>query len=273
VQVEPDYPAGFQVTLSGEGQGILPDDERNWVLKSAREIAGPAVNRSAWHIDSQIPVARGLGSSAAARAAGLAAGYLLRDGALPPRHEIYELAVRSENHPDNAAATVFGGFRVGGRDGSDKWHSWPALLGLDELRLLLVIPTVPVPTHQARSTLPTSYSRSASVRNLQNLATLLSGLARGDWSAVRQGCRDHLHEPYRLPLVPGLAEALTVLRDDPRTGGAYLSGAGPILAAFLPDLDQGKAVADDAVAILKDHGTDAGVRLVGIDAQGLRQES
>ena len=98
VQVEPDYPAGFQVTLSGEGQGILPDDERNWVLKSAREIAGPAVNRAAWHIDSQIPVARGLGSSAAARAAGLAAGYLLRDGTLPPRHEMYELAVRSENH-------------------------------------------------------------------------------------------------------------------------------------------------------------------------------
>ncbi|MEE8141685.1 MAG: homoserine kinase [Planctomycetota bacterium] len=269
VKVRADYPAGFSVTLEGEGHGILPEDGRNWVLKSAREIARDAVDRAAWHINSEIPVASGLGSSAAARVAGLAAGYWLRDGRLPPRHKIFEGAVQTEHHPDNAAAAVFGGFRIGGRDRNGDWNTWPGVVHERHLRLLLVIPKIPVPTHLARSILPTTYSRSASVRNLQSLGTLLSGLARGDWDAVRQGCRDHLHEPFRLPLVKGLKEALQFLRDHPHTGGAYLSGAGPALAAFLPEADQDRAVADEALEILKKHGTPAHTRVASVVESGL----
>ncbi|MFQ5653149.1 MAG: hypothetical protein ACE5GW_00280 [Planctomycetota bacterium] len=84
VTVDAAPPGGFAVSITGEGSGILPEDGRNWVLKSAREIAGDATDRAAWEMHSEIPVARGLGSSASARAAGLAAGYMLRDGALPP---------------------------------------------------------------------------------------------------------------------------------------------------------------------------------------------
>ena len=94
VKVRADYPAGFSVILGGEGQGILPEDGRNWVLKSAREIARDAVDRAAWHIRSEIPVASGLGSSAAARVAGLAAGYWLRDAGIKHRPRSDSIARR-----------------------------------------------------------------------------------------------------------------------------------------------------------------------------------
>ena len=273
LKVEQDHPGGFNVLIEGEGAGILPDDGRNRVLKSAREVAGSVVDRAAWLIRSRIPMARGLGSSAAARAAGLAAGYFLRDGALPPRHKLFDGVVQTENHPDNAAATVFGGFRVAGRNLNGGWETWPGVLSSTTLGILLVVPSIPIPTHQARSILPTTYSRSACVKNLQQLSIVLSGLARGDWEAVRKGCRDQLHEPYRLPLVPGLGEALRALREHPDTGGAYLSGAGPILAAFLPDPANGPEVGDEAVEVLNRHGTSAHAQVGHLQDTGLFLET
>ncbi len=269
--VEVEKAAGFSVDVTGEGASLLPRDRRNRVLAAAREIAGDAVQQASWRIDSAIPMARGLGSSAAARAAGLAAGYALRDAALPPRHEIFDGVVQTESHPDNSAATVFGGFRVSGRvEGG--WNSWPGTLQTEDIGILLIIPGVPVSTQQARSILPTTYSRSACVRNLQHLAGVLSGLARGDWQGVRASCLDQLHEPYRLPLVPGLSEALQALRDHPDTGGAYLSGAGPILAAFLPDPKSDAEVGAKALAELQSQGTQALVQVARLEPHGLRLE-
>ncbi|MCI0651713.1 MAG: homoserine kinase [Planctomycetes bacterium] len=272
VKVEPDHAAGMSVALAGEGRGILPEDGRNWVLTAAREVAGSAVDRAAWSITSEIPIARGLGSSAAARAAGLAAGYLLQKGQLPQRHELFGGVVRTEGHPDNAAATVFGGFRVAGRDPAGNWCSWPGVLQDQGVRFLLVIPAVPISKLESRSLLPSTYSRSASVRNLQGLAILMSGLARGDWDAVRRGCIDHIHEPYRLSLVAGLADALAELRSHPACGGAFLSGSGPTIAAFLPDASSGLDAGDGAVQVLKQYGTAATVRILRPEADGLRVE-
>ena len=270
VVVEPDAPAGFSVDLDGEGKDILPPDGRNMIIKIAREIAGDAADRAAWRIKSEIPVARGLGSSAAARCAGLAAGHLLIDGQLPPRHVIFENASRHENHPDNASACVFGGMRVCTRDDRE-WRTWPGLLADAGLELLLVIPGVPLPTSLARSVLPTTYSRSASVRTLQGLSVLLSGLARGDWEAVRVGCDDHLHEPYRLPMIPGLGDALTALRADPALAGAWLSGAGPTLAAFVPSDATSPDSGQESLARLQAAGTPATLHRVPIDRTGIRQ--
>ncbi|MEM7166413.1 MAG: homoserine kinase [Planctomycetota bacterium] len=273
VLVEESPASGFGVVVSGEGSDILPADGRNVVLRTAREIAGNAVDTARWTINSQIPVSRGLGSSGAANAAGYAAGYLLRDGRMPPRHEIFLHVARSENHPDNAAATVFGGFRIAGRESSGNWASTPGLLGTDTMQLLIVIPEIPVSTQQARSILPVDYSRGDTVRNLQSLGTLLSGLARGDWEAVRRGCTDRLHEPYRLPLVPGLADALTTLRNHPAVGGAYLSGAGPILVAFLPEPDAIDNLPQAAVDALEQQGTQARAVVSSVQQVGLQSET
>lgn len=273
VQIEVAPQSGFGVVVSGEGSDILPANGRNVVLRTAREIAGSAVDNARWTIHSDIPVSRGLGSSGAANAAGYAAGYLLRDGRMPPRHEIFSHVARSENHPDNAAATVFGGFRMAGRDKTGAWTSTPGLLAAESLQLLVVVPQIPVSTQQARAILPVDYSRRDAVRNLQALATLLSGLARGDWDAVRRGCTDRLHEPYRLPLVPGLAEALATLRNHPAVGGAYLSGAGPTLLAFLPEPDSANDLPLAAVDALAAEGTQATTLLTAVQSLGLQSEA
>lgn len=273
LKLEPQHAAGFGVVLAGEGSSILPSDARNQVIKVAREIAGPAVDSASWTMSNQIPVSRGLGSSAAARAVGLAAGHMLRDGKLPPRHEIFKRVARDENHPDNAAATVFGGFRVSGRDRHGNWETWPGIVADMSLQLLLVIPKVPISTQQARSILPQQYTRAASVRNLQCLSILLSGLARGDWDSVGRGCRDQLHEPYRLPLVPGLAETLELLRNHPATGGAFLSGAGPILGAFLLDPNQGDELAQECVELMASHQSSARTVIAPMQTHGLSCET
>lgn len=270
LRLEPDHPVGFEVTVLGEGQDILPADGRNGVLKIAREIAGTRVDKARWRIESSIPVSRGLGSSAAARAAGVAAGYLLRDGKIPPRHEIFQRVARDENHPDNAAATVFGGFRVSGRDRYGTWETWPGVFSETSVQLLVVVPDIPIPTSQARALLPQQYTRAASVRNLQCLSTLMSGLARSDWEAVRRGCRDQLHEQYRLPLIPGLGETLDKLRAHPATGGAFLSGAGPTLVAFLLDPSEAQTLGKDAVDTLAAQGTGASTQIVGVESNGLQ---
>jgi homoserine kinase len=140
------------------------------------------------------------------------------------------------------------------------------------VELLLVIPHVPVATSVARSLLPTAYSRSASVQNLQSLSVLLSGLSRGDWDAVRIGCADQLHEHYRLPLVPGLGDALAAMRADPELGGAWLSGAGPTLAAFVPS---GTGAADsglESMELLARAGVASDRRRIRIDRGGVRME-
>jgi threonine synthase len=273
VRVDPDPTNGFGVEVRGEGQGILPEDGRNWILQTAREVGGAAVDAARWTLESAIPLGRGLGSSAAAAAVGIAAGHLLRDGTLPDPEALFDAVVAKEGHPDNAAATVFGGFRVSGRDQAGRWGSWPGALATDAVKLLLVIPEIPLPTKQARSVLPRSYPRAAAVRNLQYLGPLLAGLAHGDWGAVRMGCHDQIHEPYRLPLVPGLADALEVLRHHRSCAGAYLSGAGPTLAAFVPEsLSRGGDVdeaAQLACAALRKKNTGASTRLVDLDTRGL----
>lgn len=272
VAIEQDAATGFNVEVVGEGKGVLPENERNLILKTARELAGDAVLRASWRIESNIPVARGLGSSAAAGVAGRVAGHLLCRDPLPPRHQIFDAIAKSENHPDNAAAAVFGGFRIGTRSVSGVWDTFPGLFEVD-CRLLVVIPDHPVSTPQARALLPSKHSRQATVRNTQCLAMLLSGLGRGDWEAVRRGCRDSFHEPYRLPLVPGLEDALDTLRQHPEVGGAYLSGAGPVLAAFLPDENSTESIADEAIAILSRQQVRSAAHIIEIDPHGFRVET
>lgn len=269
----PNAPTGFGVDIRGEGKGILPEDQRNWIIKTARSVAGKAVDCATWEMDNRIPVARGLGSSAAATAIGLTAGYLLSEGKVPARHRVFEGVVKKENHPDNAAATVFGGFRIGSRTPGGVWHTAPGVLPSSDFRVLLVIPDQPIQTQHARSILPSKYSRSAVVRNIQSLATLLSGLERGDWDAVRRGCSDQLHEPYRLPLVPGLEEALSSLRSNPEISGAYLSGAGPVLAAFLPEPTTTTDVATEAMELLRVRGTGSSAQVLDVQHHGLTVES
>jgi homoserine kinase len=261
---------GFSLEISGEGSDSLPTDRSHLIVSTAAKIAGDAIESVAWKIESNIPMARGLGSSAAAHACGVAAGILLRDGCAPQPEEVFQRLSDLEGHPDNAAACVAGGFQAGGRVGERWTHSHLAIESAP--RLLTLIPAVALETVRARAALPEQYPRTDAVGNLQSLATLISGLARGDWDAVHQGCVDRLHQPYRLPLIAGLGDALESLRATPELRGGWLSGAGPTLAAFIPDPSSGAELAAEAVKVLQDAGVPCRVQILEIDPLGLRVE-
>jgi len=270
VQLTTGTSDGLSIEITGEGSDSLPRDRSHLMVRVASEIAGAAVDSSCWKIHSTIPMARGLGSSAAAHACGIAAGLILRDGSLAGDEELFQRLSDLEGHPDNAAACIGGGFQAGGR-AAEGWQRSPLTLP-GETRLLLLIPEVPLPTVEARAALPEEYSRSDVISNLASMATLISGLASGNWRDVQAGCSDRIHQRYRLPLIPGLSSALETLAATDGLHGAWLSGAGPTLAAFLPDRSRDEEIAEAAANQLAAAGTPCQVHIVEIDETGFQVE-
>ncbi len=176
-------------------------------------------------IDSGIPPARGLGSSAACAAAGVLAAARL-GGVSLSEEDAFQLVSRLEGHPDNAAPAVFGGLQVSVLE-EGKALSLPAAVH-PSLRFLALVPDFPLPTKQARAALPAAVSREDAVYNLSRAALLLRALETGDPEALRAALKDRLHQPWRFPLVPG-AEALAARVTALGADGCFLSGAGPTL--------------------------------------------
>lgn len=182
-----------------------------------------------------IPLARGLGSSAAAAVAGLMGANALLQGPLPPE-DLVKLATRLEGHPDNVAPALLGGVTAAAvrHDGEVRVARIPlspALLA--DLGLALVIPTFRLATAAARAALPGTVPHRDAAFNASRAALLVAALASGRVDLLPDALEDRLHEPYRSPLVPGLREAV----EAGRRLGAYavtLSGAGPTLLAWCP---------------------------------------
>jgi homoserine kinase len=138
------------------------------------------------------------------------------------------------------------------------------------LDVLLVIPDLEMPTERARAILPRAVPLEDAVFDLQRLALLLGALARDEPERLDRAMHDRLHQPYRLPLVPGLAEALAALEADPSCHGAALSGSGPTLVGFVrgPAADAGAT----AVRAFARRGVQAAVRRVAVAARGATWE-
>ena len=183
------------------------------------------------HMNSDIPPARGLGSSAACVAAGvLAAGRMLD---VPLSAEaLLDICAELEGHPDNAAPAVYGGIRVslliGNRVLSQPVRPHPAL------RLLALIPDFPLETKKARQALPEAVSRQDAVFNLSRAALLVKALEAGDFPMLGAACEDRLHQPYRFPLIAGGAGAAALSMKE-GADACFISGAGPSLMCFHHD--------------------------------------
>lgn len=270
LELEVDSDRGFGIEISGEGADIFPRDRSNRIISLASEIAPEAAEKTYWKIHSEIPVARGLGSSAAAHGCAVAAGLLIRDGAPPSREQLFQQLSNVEGHPDNAAASIEGGFQAG--SGTESQWNRTALTIESVPRILAVIPEIPLETKRARAALPDNYPRQDVIANLGSLATLVSGLSRADWQAVQRSCNDQLHQPFRLPLIPGLSEALEAMAREEELAGCWLSGAGPTLAAFVPNRQTDETVARKALAALEQAGTPARAKILSIETRGLQME-
>ncbi len=230
-EVEAEEADGLSIEVSGEGVGDLPRDETNLVWRAAQRVferVGHWPRGVRLRLHNGIPLESGLGSSAAASVAGLLVGNALLGEPLG-RDALLELAVAMEGHPDNVAPALLGGVVAAARaeDGRLLVEAVPTA----PLETVVVLPDFRLPTRRARQALPPQVRYGDAVFNLGHLALTLLALQRADYARLAAVMADRLHQPYRAPLAPGLADALALRQ---RLGVAVaISGAGPAVIALV----------------------------------------
>ena len=229
IVVDSAGPAG-QVTAVGPGAALL-DGRENMALSAMRDLAAEydrELPPFALTVRTDVPVTRGLGSSAAALAAGLvAADHLL---ALHlPRVELYALAWRTEGHGDNVGAALYGGAVLAVPHVPEPIHLLThAALGLVAV---VYVPVMTGATWAARAALPGTVPHPDAAFNVAAAGGLILGLHTGDRRLIAAGMHDRLHEPYRARLFPHL-EPMAAAARHAGALGACLSGAGPSILAL-----------------------------------------
>lgn len=228
-----------QVKVQGEGQGRLPTGEDNLIAASARRVYDLAnVPFTGMEIEcvNRIPLGSGLGSSSAAILTGmLGANRLLNEPF--PADDLLQHAIEIEGHPDNLAPAMLGGLVVSmATDGNFISRRLDSINRHKPLHATIVLPEVNFPTAEARQVLPDRVSMQGAAENIGRAVMVTEALRSGDMELLGAAMQDSLHQPYRLPLIPGAAEALEAAREA-GAAAAALSGAGPALIAFSEALD------------------------------------
>jgi len=221
----------ISIRVSGRDADRISTAEDNLIWQTALAVArdvGETLPPIALEIENDIPIGKGLGSSAAALTAGVViADHLL--GLHWKPHRILDEAARIEGHPDNVAACVLGSIVASAVDSGGVARAvrleFPARYGI-----AVVVPDFVLPTSQARAVLPETYSRKDTIFNVQRSALLMAALCTGTTNAFPTALEDRLHQPYRYSLVPGLEEMLKLRA--PGLLGCALSGAGPSILVF-----------------------------------------
>ncbi|MGD0014384.1 MAG: homoserine kinase [Bryobacteraceae bacterium] len=221
----------LEIRASGRDAAAIPTDDSNLIWRTAQTVAAdvdetmPPIELE---IRNDIPLGKGLGSSAAALTAGVViADQILGLGWKPLR--VLDEAARIEGHPDNVAACVLGSIVAAAIDSGGAVRA--VRLDLPErFAVAVVVPDFELPTVTARAVLPDSCSRADAIFNIQRAALLIAALATGSTGAFPAALDDRLHQSYRAPLVPGLEEILRLRA--PGLLGCVLSGAGPSILVF-----------------------------------------
>jgi homoserine kinase len=260
--------ARCRVTSSGEGStsGLLSATEENLIFRAmsfAAEREGWILPPLRLDVHNELPLGRGLGSSAAAIVAGLTLSSLICDRELLPE-TVLRYALELEGHADNVAAAYYGGWVVScvKPDGSviAIKRPWP-----EALKVIVVSPDALLKTAETRTNLPFTVERGDAVHNLQRVALFGAALEAGAYHLIWDAMQDRMHQAHRQSLVPGLAEALAT-KPQPGLVGIALSGSGPSVIALaldhLPEI--GEAIANN----FRSHGMPATVRLLEVDREG-----
>lgn len=258
------------VHLHGKEMEGLPTGKDNLLYEVAARVferaglAAPDLEISAY---SEIPLTRGLGSSASAIVGALAAANALLPEPLP-QEELFRLACALEHHPDNVGASLFGGLVVAYWDGVSARHL--SIEPLPHLEAFVAIPAFELSTRKAREVLPQSLPMKDAVFNIGHSNLLVAAFCTGRYELISDAMQDALHQPYRAALIPGMPE---VLAGAARHGalGAALSGAGPTLIAFA-DAREGRA--DELTGFLSQtmaaHGIEVDIRRLKPSREGVR---
>lgn len=224
--------------FSLEPGGLAVSTGRDNLVVRAFETLRPA-DGIAFRLRSEIPLARGLGSSAAAIVAGLAAADHLFELALS-KEEMLARATELEGHPDNVAAAIYGGFVVCGSG-----EEGPLAARFDPpegLEGIVVIPPEEVSTERAREAIPDQLPLADAVANVSAAALLVLGLRSADLDLVSRGLHDSIHQPRRRDLYPRSMEIVDAARELGALG-ATISGAGPTVLVWTTWQEAGNVAA------------------------------
>jgi homoserine kinase len=213
------------VTIEGEGAEDAPRGADNLFLRAFAAAGGDPVGLDVDMLNA-VPFARGLGSSAATIAAGLAAGSAWAE---TDDLDLLALATDLEGHPDNVAAALNGGLTLAwtGADG-------PRAIGFEPppVGFVAVVADGALETTAARAALPAEVPYADAVHTAARAALLIAALGAGDPDLIMEALDDRLHEPYRAPLVPLLGTVRGRIAGDEAVLGATLSGAGPTVLVW-----------------------------------------
>lgn len=223
------FPGPVSVQILGEGLGRLSQDRTNEVVRAAFSAIPKGIkNALRFKLTNRIPIARGLGSSAAARLGGLLAVQALWAGELSEA-KLLDRVCQWEGHPDNATAAFYGGLRACYKNGR-RFDSVPLPFPKD-IAAVVCVPEFELSTREARNALPKKVPLRDAISNLSRLALFFGSLSQGKMDCLKKGMEDFLHQPYRKSLARGMDG---VIRAALKAGahGAALSGAGPSILAL-----------------------------------------
>ena len=272
VTVEAEAEA-FVVEPTGEGAAAVERGEANLIARVARFVAerrGRAITGARLAVTSEIPLARGLGSSSSAIIAGISV-YEALSGERLSDEEIFRYALHFEGHGDNLAPSLLGGLVVACVVGDDDGQSlvtvkraWP-----EEVKIVLAVPDYEMNTAEMRRALPQQVTLADAVFNVQRAALLQAVISEQRFEWLSEALRDRLHQPHRAPYGAGLNDVLELnneTRKHPGLLGVAISGAGSTVIAFADDRF------DEVAALLAARLAGAGVRArtlaVAVDNRG-----
>lgn len=256
-----------QIIPKGPLLSDTPANSNNMVYKTMQTLAhklGRPLPPLRLEIESDIPLARGLGSSASALIGALVAANKVLGMPLSPA-QILHLAALEEGHPDNVAAAFLGGIVVAVMGEHEVLHV--RLPVPKELRACLFIPEVTLKTAEARDVLPQQYSRQDTVYALSRAALMAAALATGKLEMLKEAMQDRLHQPYRAPLVIGLND---ILQRAQKYGiiGAALSGAGPSVLCLYEEKQDISKLRHFLMTLLQVHEIQGQIRQLTVDERG-----
>ena len=262
-------PKGLKISVTGEGAGYISLDHTNLVAEAAIYLFRHACILSPTHLDlpyhihieNNVPVMSGLGSSSTAVIGGL----LGANAFLPQpytRPQILAIANDIEGHPDNITPALLGGLHLIVEDDALVVHTVDTPIQ----QAIIVLPDMHFPTAEARSVIPKYIPMKDAIFNSSRLGLLIRAFQDGDYKRLKISMQDRLHQPYRLPLIPGATQAIANAH---ALGAAVaMSGAGPSLIAFTDGNET--AVIAEMVAGFKNAGISARHWLLPLDQHGSR---
>jgi len=268
-----------RVTLS-RAAAKTPQPERSIDARAAEMVGGAAdaFFRAAalpaagfrFRVDGDVPVARGLGSSVTVLA-GVVAGLDALHATAFSKHKLVEIVTELEGHPDNASAGILGGFTISRCDpASGAYVDTIRVPVLDKIAFVVASPELELLTKESRGALPEKLPYFDAVKSINSAAYLAAAFATGDYEKLRHAVGDFMHEPYRLPKIPGGRDAISAgIAAGALTG--WLSGSGSSVLC-VGEVETAQSVAAAMGAAFERKSIRCETRVLSADNHGLRVE-